>query len=492
MAGIAGFGTMQLYLPNHGLHEFIDFHATAPAAAQPDLWVDLIEGETRDGFGFILKGRVNDLGYLSVAVPGSLKGYWDAHSKYGVLNWNEVIEPAIALAEQGFPIRPHMHAYWAAGESGLGRVDMIDKLRFSDYGRQVYFRDDGTLKKPGDLLSNPDMAACLRRIAEGGVDEFYRGAIAEQITEDFQRNGGLLTGEDLKGYEVERREPLWGRYRGLDIATNQPPGGGVMILQMLNILENFDLATLGHNSPQYIHVVAEAMKLATVDKERGVGDPRFVNVPIEKLCAKRYGEELASQIKRGELVHVDRLDVPLESENTTHTSVIDEHGGTVAMTHSLGYPSGVITPGLGFMYNGCMNVFDPRPGRPGSLAPGKRRFTAMAPTMVFDNDALIMVLGAPGATAITMAVLQVILNVVDFEMSLTDAVAAPRFCATSDVIDVVNRIPKFVTEELEEMGHPIARSHLSYTLAAVHGIQVSNGEWIGAADPARDGMALQV
>ncbi len=492
MAGIAGFGTMQVYLPDKNVHEIIDFHAKAPAATREDQWVDIIEGETRDGFGFILKDRVNDLGYQSVAIPGNLKGYWHAHSAYGALPWDRLIAPAIELAREGFVIRPHVHTYWKAKESKLGRVDMLDKLRFSEEGRKLYFEPDGEIKEPGTILRNPGMAETLSIIASGGAEIFYNGSLTDVIVEDFAKNDGLLSREDLSSYQISTTKPMWGEFRDLRIATNRPPGGGVLILEILNILENFDLRFMGHNSVEYIHTVSEAMKLATIDKDKFVGDPAFVDAPLDRLCCKGYAATLADRIRTRQLVHVSRVGGPEESKDTTHTTTVDEYGGIVSMTHSLGFPSGVITPGLGFMYNGCMNVFDPRPGRTGSLQPGKSRFTAMSPTILFDDDKPIMALGAPGGTAITMANVQAILNVVVFGMTISDAVAAPRFCATSNTIDIVNRIPRYISDELEAMGHKIARSHISYTLGAVHAVHFDKDKWVGGADPARDGMPLSV
>ena len=264
-----------------------------------------------------------------------------------------------------------------------------------------------------------------------------------------------------------------------------------MLLEMLNILERFDLRALGHNSPEYIRVVSEAMIRATIDKEAHVGDPAFVDVPLDRLTSKAYAAGLADAIARGERARVERVGTR-EAADTTHVSAIDADGNAVAMTHSLGMPSGVVTDGLGFMYNGCMGVFDPRPGRAGSLAPGKSRFSSMCPSIVFAGDRPFLVIGAPGGAHIAIGVLQAILNVVDFDMSIAEAVAAPRFSATSDVIDVSNRIPTFVTRELEAMGYRIARSHLSYTFAAVHGIRIDGDRWTGGADPGRDGMALAV
>src|SRR5713226_221406 len=261
---------------------------------------------------------------------------------------------------------------------------------------------------------------------------------------------------------------------------------------MLNVLERFALGQLEHNSAEYVRIVAEAMKRATVDKDRHVGDPRFVDVPVERLTGKEYAAGLAEDIRAGKKAQVPRLNAGALRPDTTHVSAIDGDGGCVTMTHSLGMPSGVITEGLGFMYNGCMGVFDPRPGRAGSLAPGKSRFSSICPSIVFRDAKPFLVIGAPGGTQIAMGVLQAILNVVDFSMSMSDAVAAPRFSATSDLIDVSNRIPSRTTRALEAQGYGIVRSYLSYAFAAVHGIKIADGRWSGGADPSHDGMALAV
>jgi len=262
---------------------------------------------------------------------------------------------------------------------------------------------------------------------------------------------------------------------------------------MMNILEHFDLAALGHNTPEYIRVVAEAMKRATVDKDQHVGDPDFFPVPMDRLTDKAYARGHADAIRRGEKAEVPRLQQKKEAADTTQVSVVDEDGNCATMTHSLGMPSGVISEGLGFMYNGCMGVFDPRPGRAGSIAPGKSRFSSVCPSIVFEDKKPKIVIGAPGGTQIAMGVLQAILNVLDHRMSMLEAVSAPRFSATSNAVDVVNRIPRMVTRAVEAMGYQVIRSHYSYTFGAVHGVLVEpDGSLKGGADPSRDGMAMAV
>ena len=290
-----------------------------------------------------------------------------------------------------------------------------------------------------------------------------------------------------------RNAPLWGTYRGYRVSSNRPPGGGVMLLEMLNVLERFALGGLEHNSAAYIRVVAEAMKRATIDKDRHVGDPKFVDVPVDRLTSKTYGAAMADEIRAGRRADVPRFDGGgAPSKDTTHVSVVDADGNCVTMTHSLGMPSGVITDGLGFMYNGCMGVFDPRPDRAGSLLPGKARFSSVVPSIVFEGERPHIVIGAPGATQIAMGVLQVLLNALDFGMTMVEAVSAPRFSSTSNAIDVSNRIPLGVQRQLEAQGYEVVRSPNTYGFAAVHAIRVHPDGLDGGADPSHDGIVMAV
>jgi gamma-glutamyltranspeptidase / glutathione hydrolase len=498
MCGIAGFGTLHVYMPSRCVHTTLDFHGRSPLGVQPDMWQHLVLREAEDGWGFILKGRVNELGYGAITTPRTLAAFDLALKRFGTWSLRDLLQPAIAYCEEGFQVRPHMASFWNAPPA-LGREANITMLTTLPTTRKIYVKRDGRVLDVGDVLRNPDMGATLRSIAQHGVDDFYRGEIARRIVADMRANGGLLTEADLMTCVPEDNAPLWGTYRGHRIATNNPPGGGIMLLEMLNILEQFDLRTFGHNSSEYMHVVAEAMKIATADKDAKVGDPRFVDVPVAELTSKEYAAAKAGAIRRGVKARVPRLNVGgRESQHTTQICVVDEVGTCVTMTHTLGQPSGVVTEGLGFMYNGAMAVFDPRPGRAGSLAPGKARFSALSPTIVFKPgteggpDRPLLVLGAPGATQITMGNLQVMLNAIDFGMDAQQAVSAPRFSATSDVIEVSNRILRSAERDLAAKGYVTRRWPQAYTFAWVHAIRITENGWDGGADPATDGMAAQV
>jgi gamma-glutamyltranspeptidase/glutathione hydrolase len=490
MCGIGGFGAMQICLPRRGVHTVLEFFAKAPLSATPDMWADKFIGQSRDGFVFLLRDQSNDMGYGSVGTPGNVAGYTEALSRFGTMPLRTVMQPAIGQARRGVMVRPYMHYYWAIDHGGDGQVNVADKLRFSETGRQVYLRADGTLKRPGDVLHNPDMARSLERIAEGGAEAFYRGDMAREMAADMAAQGGGVTLEDLASYRVREKSPCWGSYRGLRVASNPPPAGGGSLIELLHIMGRFDIGALAHNSPEHLRILAEAMKWMTIDKDAHMGDPDFIDVPLDRLLSAEHAEALAARIRAGERAAVPRAGEPRDPPDTTVVCAVDAEGNAVSLTHTLGIPSGVITPGLGFMYNGCMSGFDPRPGHAGSIAPGKSRASAMAPTILFRGEAIAMVIGAPGGTYIVPALAQAISNVVDFGMTMSEAVAAPRIVALSDTIDVANRIPHGITDALRDMGYPVARSYQSYAFGAPHGVMIRDGACFGGADPQRDGMAM--
>lgn len=490
MCGIGGLGSMQVYDRSTGRHVVLDGLSTCPAACTPDMWETLFERECADGYGYVLTGSVNEIGRSAVTTPGVLRLFEAAHARFGRLPWADLLAPAIGFATDGWTIRPHVAGVFATNEAAYGRLPYSAKLAATPDGRALYMRPDDTPKRLGDPIRNPDLAATLGLIAREGVDSFYTGSLAERILADMKAHDGLLSAADLAGFRARVLQPLEIAYRGRRITTPPPPAGGIVVAEILRILERFDLTALGHNSAEYIRVVAEAMKIAGRDKEIHIGDPDYVVPPLDRLLSDSYADDCAALVRSGQKTSLPRAGG--DSRHTTTVSCADADGMVVSLTHTLGVPSGVIPPGTGFMLNGAMNWYDPRPGRPGSIAAGKRRFSSMSPTLVFEGDSPVITLGAPGGAWIGVAIAQALLNVLDWGMTMQEAVSAPRFSATTDVIDISNRIPRRVQRALEAMGYEVRRSPLSYPFAAPHGITLWDGRPDGGADPQRDGYAAGV
>ncbi len=495
MCGIGGLGVLQVMDPRTGRHEVIDGLSTVPAAATPGMFAPLFQRECADGYGYVLEGAVNELGHRAVTTPGILRVFQAAHAEYGRLPWPDLFQPAIARARAGWAIRPHVASMFTMDESPYGRRSYADKLAFTAEGRALYM-ENGAPKRLGRLVHNPALADTLATIAAQGVDAFYTGPLAACIAADMQAHGGLLTAQDLAGFRARRTPPLTIAYRGRTVALPPPPAGGIVVALMLRILERFDLVALGHNSPEYIRVVAEAMKITARDKERHIGDPDFTPAPLDRLLSDAYADECAARIRAGEKTPIGAT--TNDAKDTTTISAWDADGMVASLTHTLGTPSGVIPPGTGFMLNGAMNWYDPRPGRPGSIAPNKRRFSSMSPTIVLEAGVPeagphpVLTIGAPGGAWIGVAILQGLLNTLDWGMDMDQAVAAPRFSATTDAIDISNRIPRATEAAVASMGYQVRRSPLSYAFAGLHGITRWDGLLQGGADPQRDGYAAPV
>ncbi len=489
MCGVGGLGVLQVHDTRSGKTEVIDGLSTVPAAATPAMWDSIFEGECKDGYGYVLRGAVNELGHGAVTTPGILRVFEAAHASYGRLPWADLFGPAIERARDGWAVRPHVSLMFTSDERAYGRCMMAEKLAYTAEGRALYMEGDAP-KPVGRIVRNPALAATLERLAAKGAEDFYTGELAHHMVEDMRNHGGLLTLEDLAGFRIRRLAPLTVTYRGHTVALPAPPAGGIVVAEMLRILESFDLVAMGHNSPDYIRTVAEAMKIAGRDKERHIGDPDDTPPPIEWLLSDGYAAECAGAISRGEKASLDR--VTSDSKNTTTISCWDQDGLVVSLTHTLGVASGVIPPGTGFMLNGAMNWYDPRPDRPSSVGPGKRRFSSMSPTLVFADGQPAVSLGAPGGAWIGVAVLQGLLNLLDWGMGIQDAVMAPRFSATTNAIDISNRIPRTVEAALREAGYEVRRSPLSFPFAALHGITRWDGVLEGGADPQRDGYAAGI
>jgi gamma-glutamyltranspeptidase/glutathione hydrolase len=491
--GIGGYAVVNAHLvdPPAG-NVLLDGPALAGSKVSPAMWESIVLRPNPDGWGYFLEGKVNDAGYQSICAPGTVKTLAAMLERWGTLSWRRAIEPAANIAEEGFVVGSHLAAGWKAKEKFPERCSLLDYIQSNAEASRIYLKADGTPYDAGDRLRNPEYGRTLRQLAERGADDFYHGDLARRMAADLAANGSFVTAEDLAEYALRDEAPVAGTYRGFTVSSAQPPHGGPTLLAILNILEGYDLAALGHNSPEYIHRVSMAMKAAFADRNLYLGDPDFVEVPLAWMISKERAAEWRRVIDAGEPIRVSFT--PSGPPDTTHVSVVDGKGNCVALTHSLGSSSGVITPGLGFMWNNSMINFHPYAGHPNSIAPRKGRTGGMAPTIVYRDGRPVLVLGSPGATRIITSNVQVILNVLDFGMSISDAVLAPRFDCQGDLIKCQARIPEYVCAEVRKR-HPIERLPQSHGgLALVHAITIdpATGRLAGAADTGAGGMALEV
>ncbi len=480
MCGIGGCGVMLVHSPKSG-DALLEFYATAGSRVREDQWEHLYLRQAADRYGYVLDGWLNDVGYQSIGVPGTVAGLHEALTRYGTITWAQAIEPAIPLARDGFAVTGFMHGYWTT-DYGPDVVPNRRRIQATPAAKAIYTRD-GELFEVGDRFVQADLARTLERLANEGPDTFYRGEIAEQMVSDFEANQGFITRDDLASYRVNVSEPLRATYRGLSVVTAGPPAAGITLVQMLNFLEGYDVGAYGWPSAESARLLVEAMAWAVADRELHVADPHFVEVPTGALADKDYAAK-ARQVASADvaLVH-DRPD-------TTHVCVVDDSGNAVSLTHTLGSASGVVTPGLGFGYNNYMNCFDPHPGNPNSIRPGKTRATSMTPTLIFDGDRLRVCIGAPGGTKIVTAILQVLVNVLDHKMMPVEAVSAPRVDFQGDVVQVEGRIPVAVSRGLEQRGYSVNRRTLNYDSYFARPqviVGEKDGFLHGASDPRKDG-----
>lgn len=491
MCNIAGFGVANCYVPGSNEHRLINFYDRAPKKARPDMFTAIQTDEVLGDY-FPVKDNANQVGYASVGTPGTLAGLYEVHHRYGRLPWRDVLAPAIFHARNGIRVLSDVAASWHQ-PSTAGNVGHLEKLTATDACAAIYTKN-GALLDAGDLLVNEDYAHTLERIAEEGPDVFYRGEIAQAIDEDFRKHGGYLTAEDLADYRVRVTEPVWSDYRGYKVASTPPPGGGVIVIKILNILEGFDLGSLPTHSEEYVHLVASAMRIAFSDRAEYWGDPEFLDIPVAELISKEHAAQRRELI-RTTAPQANSIASGSGSSDTTHLSVIDRDGNIAAITHTLGVSSGVVVPGLGFMLNNAMHKFDPRPGRPNSIAPGKSRASALSATVVFDLQRRpFLALGAPGAFGIITGTTQTILNAIDRGDSALEAVSRPRLHCEGPTVQLEARFPTWIDAGLEARGHKVKRSVKSYDRFSgrVHAARVDydSGRVDGGADPRAGGMAL--
>jgi gamma-glutamyltranspeptidase/glutathione hydrolase len=446
MVGIFGAGMTHLRLAD-GRHLVIDNYTTAPAASRPDMfrpvsdtWPDYLRAE----------GDVNIIGLLSTGVPGTLKGWSEAITRFGRLDLETVIQPAIRHAERGFRATPYLVE--AVKETAP------ELARFPETART--FLPGGAPIKAGDLITMAEYAATLRLIAAKGPGVLYGGDLGATVADYMRRAGGIITLDDLARYETIERAPVRGRYRGFEIAGPPPPtAGGLHLIEMLNILEGFDPRGLGFGTADYYHLIAEVLKIGFADRNACTGDPAFVDIPVERLLSREHAAARRAQI------HPDRAGsygpsvagVPAGSAHTTHLTTADAGGNVVAMTQTINslFGSKATVPGTGMLLNNTMALFDPHPGTPASVAPGKRVTSGMAPTIVLRDGKPAWALGLPGGVRIFTSVFQALVNLIDHRMPLQEAVEAPRIWSQGQELEMERDIPATVRDALAARGHQV-------------------------------------
>ena len=488
---LGGGGFMIIHLKEEDKNIAIDYREKAPSGAFRDLFLDENGNYDKKKAQFSL---------LSAGVPGSVAGFHHALMNYGTLSWEEVLKPAIRLAEEGFEI-PHDLANTLASKRYRAR------LSSNEAAAKVFYKEDKSLYKAGEILVQNDLANTLKQLSEFGPDAFYKGEIAKLIVKEMERNGGLITLEDLSNYQIAERKPLNGQYKDYNIVSMPPSSsGGTHLIQMLNMLEEFPIKEMGFGSAESIHILAEVMKRAYADRSKYLGDTDFYKVP-SSLTSKDYAKSLNAFISKDKITPSDEISAgnpfPYESPDTTHFSVMDSFGNAVSNTYTLNfsYGSGMMIPGTGMLINNEMDDFSSKPGTPNgygllgseanAIEGNKRPLSSMTPTIIFKNDEPYMVFGSPGGSRIITTVLQVALNVMDHDMNIAQAVHSPRIHHQwlPEILMIESGFGPDTERLLTEKGYKL---YPSSTMGSVQAIMKEGDYFYGSADPRRPSAGVAI
>ena len=488
---LGGGGFMIIHLKEEDRNIAIDYREKAPSGAFRDLFLDENGNYDKKKAQFSL---------LSAGVPGSVAGFHHALMNYGTLSWEEVLKPAIRLAEEGFEI-PHDLANTLASKRYRAR------LSSNEAAAKVFYKEDKSLYKAGEILVQNDLANTLKQLSEFGPDAFYKGEIAKLIVKEMERNGGLITLEDLSNYQIAERKPLNGQYKDYKIVSMPPSSsGGTHLIQMLNMLEEFPIKEMGFGSAESIHILAEVMKRAYADRSKYLGDTDFYKVP-SSLTSKDYAKSLNAFISKDKITPSDEISAgnpfPYESPDTTHFSVMDSFGNAVSNTYTLNfsYGSGMMIPGTGMLINNEMDDFSSKPGTPNgygllgseanAIEGNKRPLSSMTPTIIFKNDEPYIVFGSPGGSRIITTVLQVALNVMDHDMNIAQAVHSPRIHHQwlPEILMIESGFGPDTERLLTEKGYKL---YPSSTMGSVQAIMKEGDYFYGSADPRRPSAGVAI
>jgi gamma-glutamyltranspeptidase/glutathione hydrolase len=482
-SGIGGGGFMVIYLAKQKRTTVINFREKAPQLASPGMFQEKgeEEGQWRTSTG------------LAVAVPGALAGWDLALRKYGTRRLSEALAGAIAIAEQGFDVSPTFSAI---------NKDEYERL-VKNLPEGSPYLNEGLPYEPGDRFRNPDLARTLRLIGERGVSEFYRGEIGRKLVAAVKAKGGIMRAEDLASYEPVEVAPLQGRYKDVTILTAPPPAsGGLHLIQFLNVIARWPVRKWGHNSVPFVHHLSEGLRFIFADRERYAGDPAYVPVPVRWLTSEEYAAGVAARVPddrpAGTYPYTELKEDETDAANTTHLCVLDRDGNMVALTQSINdfFGTGIVPEGTGFLLNDHMDDFASDVQSPNAPGPGHRPLSSMGPLIMFRAGKPVLALGSPGGTRIFSSLTQIILNLLEFGMSLDEAIEAPRFFSYSAAgqprpIFVEARFPDAVVSGLRALGHEVeVREAYDKFFGGAQGIMIIKEKRLiyGGADSRRDGV----
>lgn len=487
MTGLGGWGMATIYHAATRTTRSFTFAARVGEKMREDLWANDITGYTKMWHVGLVRGHPNLAGYTSIMTPGIVAGLGELHARYGTKPWAELLQPSIEASDEGYEITEQI-----ASMSRLfrfpGMPSVEDHYCWSPEAKRLWVGEDGKLVSAGTPFRNPEQARILETLAANGASDFYNGEIADIIIDDFEKNGAFVSAADLRNYKIDEADALSITYRGRRVESAAPPNGGLLVLHILKVLERFELSKMEHGGPEHSYTVGAALAWAGVVRYRYLADPKYQDIPVDWILSDAYSDEIADHIRKRELPTHDVLNEP---GGTTHISVTDEQGNCVSLTHTLSMASGVVIPGTGFTWNGCACLMDPEPGRVNSMVPGRSRASAGSPTIVYNGDKPHIVVGSPGGYSVSSAVVQALVNFIDFGMSAYEATGAPRLHSEGNPVFVENRASQRTIAELRRLGMEIVQRPESYVGAfgRVQMAVVEDQVFKGAADPRADGGA---
>ena len=488
--GIGGMVSAHLLSRAHDAHVVVDGCLRAGSGVTEDMWLADYRGEGEFSGESLFEDYRSTMGYTSICTPGAVAALGEVHRRFGTLPWRDLLQPAIRIARQGFPVLPGM-AQVTNEQPEPYRPSRVERLSATADCAALYLKPDGALFDADEQLCNPAYAGTLEQLAAAGADDFYRGELAQRIGTDLERNGAFVTRDDLAVYKPVTYAPRATTYRDYTVYSNGAPGGGPLLLQSLNVLAGFDLTGLGLGSTDYFSHLGSTLQLVNQDRRDYLGDSDFLpQTPESVLLSTERTAQLRAAVAAGT---VGGVAPPHEHGDTTHLTVVDAAGNIACITHSNGNHSGVITPGMGFVYNNGMNRFDPRPGRASSFAPRKARLHLMMPAIATRDGSPAVAWGAPGGNAILSALVQAFTNVVDFGMTATEAVTAPRIHAEGDTIWCDARMRTDTCDALRAKGFTVEQSPISYPsrFALCQLVTIgTDGRLDGGSDPRGEGAVI--